>query len=85
MEILILMFALLMILKLFKEVFFILLAEMNFYFFKKRCDRFLEDAKKGTYSRNDLSAWFNVEQKAYKKRQEKIDDLYDLFSLIKER
>lgn len=85
MEILIIIFSLLMILKVFKEVFFILLAEMIFYFFKKRCNRFLEDAKEWTYSRNDFATWFNVEQKAYKKRQDRIDDLYNVFSLKKER
>ena len=36
------------------------------------------------HSRNELLTWFKVEQRAYKKRQEKIDDLYDLCSLIKE-
>lgn len=45
MEILIIIFSLLMLLKVFKEMFFILLSEMNFYFFKKRFNRFLEDAK----------------------------------------
>lgn len=85
MEILVIIFALVMILNFFKEMFFILLIEMNFYFFKKRCNRFLEDAKEGTYSRNDFATWFNVEQKAYKKRQDRIDDLYNVFSLKKER
>lgn len=85
MEILMIIFVLLMILKVFKEVFFILLVEMNFYFFKKRCNKFLKDAKcKKMHSRNELLTWFKVEQRAYKKRQEKIDDLYDLCSLIKE-
>ena len=85
MEVLMLIFALLMILKVFKEVFFILLVEMNFYFFKKRCNRFLKETKyKGMHSRNELLTWFKVEQRAYKKRQEKIDNLYDLCSLIKE-
>lgn len=85
MEVLVLIFSLLMILKVFKEVFFILLVEMNFYFFKKRCNKFLKDAKcKKMHSRNELLTWFKVEQRAYKKRQEKIDNLYDLCSLIKE-
>lgn len=85
MEILMIIFVLLMILKVFKEVFFILLVEMNSYFFKKRCSRFLKDAKyKKIHSRNELLTWFKVEQRAYKKRQEKIDDLYNVFSLKKE-
>lgn len=85
MEIMMLIFALLMILKIFKEVLFILLVEMNSYFFKKRCSRFLKDAKyKKMHSRNELLTWFKVEQRAYKKRQEKIDDLYNVFSLKKE-
>ena len=40
MEILMIIFVLLMILKVFKEVFFILLVEMNFYFFKKDATNF---------------------------------------------
>lgn len=83
MKILMLVIVFLVMLKIIKEMFFIVLMELNFYLFKRRCNKLLELAKEGTCYCEELLTWLEVEQKAYRKREDKIDNLYNFVSLTK--
>ena len=62
----------------------IALMNMNFYLYKKRCNKYLELAMDGYFCREELSRWFEVETKMYRIRNQKIDDAHDRL-LMKER
>lgn len=58
---------------------FILLIELNFRIYKRRCNKFLELAKKGICHKEEFNQWFNVESKAYCFKKDNFNKLHDMF------
>ena len=62
----------------------IALMNMNFYLYKKKCNKYFELAMNGYFYREEISKWFEVETKMYNIRYQKIDRYHDRL-LMKER
>lgn len=62
----------------------IALSNLNFYIYKRRCNKYLELAMQGEFYKEEFLKWFEVEEKMYKIRRKKIIIFHDVL-LLEER
>lgn len=66
------------------DLIFILLIELNFRIYERRCHKFFKLAENGMCYREEFGHWFDVESKAYRQREDRIDRLHSKFTKSKD-